>query len=89
MAGRKRHTESQIVAILKEVESGLSITDAARNHGVSTGTIHRWRSKYGGMETSDLKKMKDLEDENRRLKKLVANLSLDKQLLQDALNRKW
>ncbi|MEZ4495167.1 MAG: transposase [Dehalococcoidia bacterium] len=89
MAGRKRHTETQIIAILKEVEVGLSIAEASRKHGVSAGTLHRWRSKYGGLESSQLKQLKDLEDENRRLKKLVADLSLDKQLLQEVLKRKW
>ena len=89
MAGRTRHTETQVIAILKEIDAGLSVSEAARKHGVSQATIHRWRSKYGGLETSQLKQLKDLEEENRQLKKLVADLSLDKQLLQDVLNRKW
>jgi len=86
---RKRFTEEQIIMILKEHEAGMRVRDLVRKHNVSEQSIYRWRSKYGGMEVSDAKKLRDLEDENRRLKKLVADLSLDKQMLEDVLSKKW
>ena len=86
---RKRFTEEQIIMILKEHEAGMRVQDLVRKHNVSEQSIYRWRSKYGGMEVSDAKKLRDLEDENRRLKKLVADLSLDKQMLEDVLSKKW
>lgn len=86
---RSRFTEEQIVKVVKAVEGGLSIADAARQFGVSRNTIFLWRKKFAGMEVSDAKKLKALEDENRRLKRVVADLTLDKQMLQDALSRKW
>ena len=86
---RKRYTEEQIISILKEHEAGASVPDISRRHGVAENTIYRWKSKFGGMEVSDAKRLKQLEDENRRLKKLVADLSLDKEALKDVLGRKW
>ena len=86
---RSRFTEEQIVKVVKAVEGGLPIADAARQFGVSRNTIFLWRKKFAGMEVSDAKKLKALEDENRRLKRVVADLTLDKQMLQDALSRKW
>jgi putative transposase len=86
---RSRFTEEQIVKVVKAVEGGLPIADAARQFGVSRNTIFVWRKKFAGMEVSDAKKLKALEDENRRLKRVVADLTLDKQMLQDALSRKW
>ena len=86
---RSRFTEEQIVKVVKAVEGGLSIAEAVRQFGVSRNTIFLWRKKFAGMEVSDAKKLKALEDENRRLKRVVADLTLDKQMLQDALSRKW
>ena len=86
---RKRFTEEQIITILKEHEAGMRVQDLVRKHNVSEQSIYRWKSKFGGMEVSDARKLRDLEDENRRLKKLVADLSLDKQMLEDVLSKKW
>ena len=72
-------TESKIVGILKSHEQGVKATDLAREHGVSTATLYNWRAKYGGMDASELKRIKELEDENRRLKSMYAELSLDHQ----------
>ena len=71
------------------MESGQKVKDVIREHGVSEQTYYRWKSKYGGMSVSEAKRLKQLESENRQLKKLVADLSLDKQMLQDVLARKW
>lgn len=86
---KKRYTEEQIIGILKEHESGVSVDHLARKHDLAAGTIYRWRSKYGGMEVSELKKMKTLEEENHRLKRLVADLSLDNQMLKDINSKNW
>jgi putative transposase len=86
---RSRFTEEQVVKVVKAVEGGLPIKDAVRQFGVSRATISIWRKKYAGMEVSDAKKLRAVEDENRRLKRVVADLTLDKQMLQDALSRKW
>ena len=86
---RSRFTEEQIVKVVRAVEGGLSVTEAVRQFGVSRNTIFLWRRKFAGMEVSDAKRLKALEDENRRLKRVVADLTLDKQMLQDALSRKW
>ena len=86
---RKRFTEEQIIMILKENEAGVRVQELVRKYNVSEQSIYRWKSKFGGMEVSDARKLRDLEDENRRLKKLVADLSLDKQMLEDVLLKKW
>jgi putative transposase len=86
---RSRFTEEQVVKVVKAIEGGLPVKDAVRQFGVSRATISIWRKKYAGMEVSDAKKLRALEDENRRLKRVVADLTLDKQMLQDALSRKW
>ena len=86
---RSRFTEEQVVKVVKAIEGGLPIKDAVRQFGVSRATVSIWRKKYAGMEVSDAKKLRTLEDENRRLKRVVADLTLDKQMLQDALSRKW
>ena len=86
---RSRFTEEQIVKIVKAIEGGMPIAEASRQFGVSRNTLFVWRKKFAGMEVSDAKKLKTLEDENRRLKRVVADLTLDKQMLQDALSRKW
>jgi|GEM_PF-672464 len=84
---KKRFTEEQIIGILKEAEAGVSTADLCRKHGMSSASFYAWRSRYGGMEVSDAKRLKDLEDENRRLKTMVADLSLDNQMLR-AVNSK-
>jgi putative transposase len=85
---RSRFTEEKIIKILKEAEAGAKVTELCRRHGVSQNTFYLWRKKYGGMELSDAKRLKQLEDENRRLKKAVADLTLDKQILQEWLGKK-
>ena len=82
-----RFTEEQIIGILKQHEAGRKVPELARENGVSAGTIYGWKSKYGGMEVSDAKKLKGLEDENRRLKHLVADLSLDKEVLKAVISK--
>ena len=78
---KKRFTEEQIIGILKQHERGAKAADLARQHNITEQTFYRWKSKYGGMEISDAKKLKQLEEENRRLKQLVGELTLDKQAL--------
>ena len=82
-------TESQIVEAVKRAEAGTKVTDLARELGVSAGTVHRWRSKYAGLEAAELRRLKELEEENRKLKLLVANQSLDIVALKDLLGKKW
>ena len=84
-----KFSESQIVAILKEQEAGLKVADICREHGVSTGTFYKWRSKYGGMDASMLKRVKELEQENARLKKMYANVQLEADAMKEALAKKW
>ena len=88
MARRSRFTEGQIVVILQQHDAGLTIKDISRKHGISEQTFYRWRSKYGGLAPSEIRRLKQLEDENGRLKRLVADLTLDKQILQDVLRKK-
>jgi putative transposase len=85
----RRYTEAQVFRILKEVESGIPVVNAARDHGVSPATIHRWKSKYGGMTLSELKRLKALEEENARLKRIVAQQVLDIELLKEINSKKW
>jgi len=75
--------------VLRQVEAGQKVKDVVREHGISEQTYYRWKSKYGGMDVSEARRLKELEIENHRLKKLVADLSLDKEILKDALGRKW
>lgn len=86
---KSRFNEEQIVGILKEVEAGISVTEVCRKHGVSQNTFYAWRKKYQGLSVSEPKRMKALLDENRRLKQLVANLSLDNAALKDVLSKNW
>jgi putative transposase len=86
---KKRFSEEQINKILKESESGISVQDVCRKHGISLNTFYRWRSKYGGMELSDIKKLKSLEDENSKLKKLLAETMLENQAIKAVLEKKW
>ena len=86
---RKRFTEEQIIGILKELEAGVPLKDLCRKHGVSDSSIYKWRSKYGGMEVSEAKRLRELEEENRRLKHVVADLTLDVQMLKAVNAKKW
>jgi len=86
---RRRFTEEQIIGILKEQEAGAMVKDIIRRHGIAEQTFYRWKSKYGGMEVSEARRLKALEDENRRLKKLLAEQMLDNAALKDVLSRKW
>ena len=86
---RKRYTSEQVVSIMKEVEGGLSIADVCRKYGVSQGTFFRWKAKYAGLEVSDVQRMRDLADENGRLKKLVAEQALALDAMKDVLQKKW
>lgn len=85
----KRFTEEQIIGVLKEAETGIPVADLLRKHGISQGTLYRWKAKYGGMEVSEARRLKALEDENRRLKRLVADQALDIQILKEVNSRKW
>ncbi len=86
---KSRFSQEQIIRVLRQGESGQKVKDVTREHGISEQTYYRWKSKYGGMSISEAKRLKRLESENGRLKKLVADLSLDKQMLQEVLDRKW
>ena len=85
---RSRFSEEQIIAILKQQESGVATADVCREHGISTASFYKWRSKYGGMDASMMSQMKALEDENRRLKRMFADLSMQADLLKEALGKK-
>ena len=86
---RSRFTETQIIGVLKEAEAGIKTADLIRKHGISQATLHRWKAKYGGMDVNEARRLKQLEDENRRLKHLVADLTLDNQALKAVLGKKW
>jgi len=86
---KSRYSESQIISILKEAESGVPVADLCRKHGMSDASFYNWRAKYGGMDASMMKRMKELEDENRRLKKMYAEERLKAELVQEALEKKW
>ena len=86
---RSRFTEEQIIGVLKEHEAGVTTADLCRKHGVSQATFFKWKAKYGGMDVSDARKLKALEDENRKLKKLLAETMLDVAMLKDLNSKKW
>jgi putative transposase len=86
---KKRFSEEQIIRVLKEQEGGVKTSDICRRHGISEATFYNWKSKYGGMDVSEAQRLRSLEDENRRLKKLLAEAELDKLMLKDALAKKW
>jgi putative transposase len=86
---RSRFTEEQIVAMLREQEGGVATADLCRKHGVSSATFYKWKAKYGGLEVSDAKRLRALEDENAKLKRLLADAMLDKVGLKELLAKKW
>lgn len=86
---KTRFTEAQIVSILNRQEAGKSVKELCREHGISDATFYNWKAKYGGMAVSDVKKMKDLEDENSRLKRIVANLTLENDAIKHVLEKKY
>lgn len=85
---RKRFTETQIVKILNQAESGVAINDLCREHGFSRSAFYKWKAQYGGMNISQLKRLKELEEENRRLKHMYADLSLEHKVLKDIVEKK-
>ncbi len=84
-----RYTDSQILSILKQNEAGTSVADLCREHGMNDATFYKWRSKYGGMDVSLMKRMKELEDGNRRLKKMYAEEKLKAEIAREAIEKKW
>lgn len=85
---KSRYTETQIIKVLKEVEGGRLVKEVCREYGISDATYYNWKSKYGGMEASDVKRLKELEEENRRLKSMFADLSLEHKILKDIVEKK-
>ncbi len=86
---RKRHTEEQIITIIKKHDAGMSISDICREHSVSSATLYKWKAKFGGMTVSDAKRLKALEEENRKLKKLVADQALDNMAMKELLSKNF
>lgn len=86
---RSRYTEEQIIAVLREHEAGAKTADLARKHGVSEATLYNWKAKYGGMDVSDAKRLRALEEENAKLKKLLAEQMLEASALRELLSKKW
>lgn len=86
---KRRFTEEQIIGILREQEVGAAVKEITRRHGISEQSFYRWKSKYGGMEASDARRLKELEAENAKLKKLLAEAHLDNAALKDVVSRKW
>ena len=86
---RSRFTEEQIISILREQESGAAVAEVCRRHGVSSATFYKWKAKFGGMDVSDARRLKTLEGENTRLKRMLADAMLDNVALKDLLGKKW
>jgi len=86
---KSRFTDEQKIAILQQANAGTQVRELCRKHGITEQTFYRWRAKYDGLQVNDAKRLRALEDENRRLKKLVADLSLDNAMLKDVVGRKW
>jgi putative transposase len=89
MGTRKNWNEEQIIGILKQVEAGRTVAEVCREHGVGESTYYKWKSKYGGLEVNQARRLKSLEDENSRLKRLLADAMLDNAALKDALSKNW
>jgi putative transposase len=85
---QSKFTETQIVNVLKEAETGIALDELSRKHGFSKSTFYKWKARYGGLEASDLKRLKELEDENRRLKQMYADLSLEHRVLKEIVEKK-
>jgi putative transposase len=85
---KSRYTESQIIAVLKEVDAGRKVEEVCRQHGISSATYYNWKSKYGGMEASDVKRLKELEEENAKLKKMFADVSLENHAIKELVAKK-
>ena len=85
---KSRYTESQIIAVLKEVDAGRKVEEVCRQHGISSATYYNWKSRYGGMEASDVKRLKELEEENARLKKMFADVSLENHAIKELFAKK-
>jgi putative transposase len=89
MSKGKRHTEEQIIGILKQADAGLGLQDLCRQFGISHTTFYKWKAKFGGMDVSDAKRLRSLDDENRKLKTIVADLILDNKVLKELLSKKF
>lgn len=86
---KSRYSDSQIIAIIKQAETGTPVPELCREHGMSSASFYKWRSKYGGMDASMMTRLKELEDENRRLKKMYAEERLKAEIIQEAMAKKW
>jgi putative transposase len=86
---KSKFSDEQIIAILKQAEAGATVADVCRQHGISSFTFYRWRSKFGGLEVNEARRLKQLEDENRELKQMVADVGLENRALKAALSKKW
>ena len=86
---KSKYTDSQIIAILNQAEAGTPVPDLCREHGISSATFYKWRAKFGGMDASLMARMKELEEENRRLKKMYAEERLKSEIIQEAMSKKW
>jgi putative transposase len=86
---QSRYTEEQIIGVLKQAEAGIKTAEICRQHGISSATFYKWKGKYGGLEVSEARRLRQLEDENRRLKQIVADLTLDNQALKTVLTKKF
>jgi putative transposase len=86
---KSRYTDAQIMGILRQADTGISVASLCREHGMSSASFYKWRAKYGGMDASMMLRLKELEDENRRLKRMYADLSIQTEIVKDALQKKW
>ena len=86
---KSRYTDAQIMGILRQADSGVPVASLCREHGMSAASFYKWRAKYGGMDASMMCRLKELEDENRRLKRMYADLSIQTEIVKDALQKKW